>query len=105
MIHVSCPTCGGHLGSLPEPEKVKGCLSPLEISVFDMLMKAGPEGISKVDLSIHLFGKFGTTEKKMNQTAQVVSAVRRKLDRYGYHVQRNPPLKHGVYRLIPEGTL
>lgn len=102
MITVCCPTCGGHLGELPEPDKVRGCLSPLETSVFDKLLKAGPEGVSKVDLSIALFGQHGTSEKKMNQTAKIVSLVRQKLDRYGYHVQRNPPLKHGVYRIIPE---
>lgn len=102
MICVTCPTCGGHLGELPEPDKVRGCLSPLETSVFNKLLSAGPEGLSKVDLSLAIFGRHGTSEKKMGQTAQLVTAVRRKLDRYGYHIQRNPPLKHGVYRLIPQ---
>ncbi|WP_322884230.1 hypothetical protein U8C35_07690 [Sinorhizobium medicae] len=69
--------------------------------MFNNLLNAGPEGVSKVDLSMALFGQHGTSEKKMGQTAQLVTSVRRKLDRYGYHIQRNPPLKHGVYRLIP----
>lgn len=103
MICVTCPTCGGHLGELPEPEKVRTCLSPQELSLFDVLLKAGPEGIARVDLSIALHGKTkGASERSMNQTSMLVSRIRRKLDQYGYHIQRNPPLKHGVYRIIPE---
>ncbi|ASY62492.1 hypothetical protein SJ05684_c10340 [Sinorhizobium sojae CCBAU 05684] len=83
---------------------MRGCLTPAEIRVFDKLLASGPEGIAKVDLSIHLFGDLGTAESKMNRTAKLVSRIRQKLDRYGYHIQRNPPLKHGVYRLIPEAA-
>lgn len=103
MICVTCPTCGGHLGELPEPDKVRACLSPQELSLFDVLLKAGPDGMDKIALSQALHGdKRGTTERSLNQTRTLVARVRRKLDQYGYHIQRNPPLKHGVYRIIPE---
>ena len=102
MLQISCPTCGGHLEELPEPEKVKGCLAHQELRVFEALLAAGPDGMDKVSLSTILHGeRRGPTPKAMNLTAVLVTRVRRKLDQYGYHIQRHPPLKHGVYRIIP----
>lgn len=103
MISVVCPCCGGHLGELPEPDKVRRCLSPQELRVFDVLLKAGPDGLDKIALSTALLGETrGVSERGLNHVSKLVSRVRRKLDQYGYHIQRNPPLKHGVYRIIPE---
>ncbi len=102
MISVTCPCCGGSLGELPEPEKVRNCLSPMEGKAFDLLMSAGPEGIIKLDLSIGLHGeKEGVTESAIKYTAKIVSSVRSKLDRYGYFIERNRPPQRGVYRIIP----
>lgn len=102
MICVTCPTCGGHLGELPEPDKVRKFLSPTELAIFNALLAAGPDGLDKIDLSTALYGDAkATSAKAMNNTASLVSRVRKKLDRYGYHIQRNPPLRHGVYKLIP----
>lgn len=102
MISVTCPCCGGSLGELPEPEKVRNCLSPTERKAFDLLMKAGPEGLPKLDLSIALHGeKKGVSEKSYAYTAVIVSSIRAKLERFGYFVDRNPPLMRGIYRIIP----
>ncbi|NTA79942.1 hypothetical protein G6L13_05515 [Agrobacterium tumefaciens] len=102
MITVTCPCCGGSLGELPEPDKVRQCLSPTEQKVFDLLMEAGPNGMIKLDLSIALHGEqVGVSESGIKYTAALVTKVRSKLDKYGYFIDRNRPPQRGIYRIIP----
>lgn len=103
MISVTCPCCGGSLGELPEPERVKGQLSTTEQRVFDLLMEAGPEGVIRLDLSIALHGeKRGITEEAIHATASMVTRVRRKIRPYGYFIPKNHPARRAVYRIQPE---
>lgn len=101
MISFTCPCCGGHLGELPSPDRVRENLNGQERAVFDALMNC-PDGLSKIDLSLAVFGdRRGASEKSLSNTAKIVSRVREKLNRYGYFITRNRPLQRGVYRLIP----
>lgn len=103
MISVTCPCCGGSIGELPEPERVKGHLSPSEQRVFDLLMTAGQEGIIRLDLSIAIHGeKKGITEQAIQATSSMVSKIRNKIRPYGYFIPKNHPAKRGIYRIQPE---
>ncbi len=103
MILVSCPTCGNHMGELPEPTKVKQHLSPLEARAFDVLMSSGADGLNRIDLSIAIHGKReGVEENRLKQTASIVSGIRKRIEPYGYHIQRLRT--HGAenaYRVVP----
>ncbi len=103
MILVSCPTCGNHMGELPEPTKVKQHLSPLEARAFDVLMSSGADGLNRIDLSIAIHGpEEGTEDNRLRQTASIISDVRRRIEPYGYHIQRLRT--HGdnkAYRVVP----
>lgn len=103
MILVSCPTCGNHMGELPEPKKVKQHLSPLEARAFDVLMSSGVDGLNRIDLSIAIHGpEEGTEDNRLRQTASIISDVRKRIEPYGYHIQRLRT--HGdnnAYRVVP----
>lgn len=86
MILVTCPTCGNHMGELPEPSKVKQHLSPLEAKAFETLIASGLDGMTRVDLSVALHGDEGALEKKMGHTSAIISDVRRRIEPYGYHI-------------------
>lgn len=103
MILVSCPTCGNHMGELPEPSKVKQHLSPLEAKAFEKLIASGLEGLNRIDLSIAIHGpREGTDDNRLKQTASIISDMRKRIEPYGYHIQRLRT--HGAdnsYRVVP----
>lgn len=103
MILVSCPTCGNHMGELPEPKKVKQHLSPLEAKAFDVLMSSGAYGLNRVDLSIAIHGPAkGTEDNRLRQTASIVSGIRKRIEPYGYHIQRlRTHSAENAYRVVP----
>jgi len=70
--------------------------------VFDVLMKAGAEGMIKLDLSIALYGeREGGSDRAIRYTSIMVSRVRNKIDRFAYFIGRNSAPHRGVYRIIP----
>jgi hypothetical protein len=90
------------MGELPEPAKVKQHLSPLEAKAFETLVASGLEGMTRIDLSISIHGDNGTEDKKLGHTSAIISDLRRRIQPFGYHIQRLRT--HGPdnsYRVIP----
>lgn len=97
-----CPTCGGYIGEVPNPDKVREVLSQQERIVFDALVEAMPLGLDKITLAIRLFGEDrGIQDRKINQAAVLISKLRRTLERFGYHIPRNMASERAVYKLLP----
>lgn len=102
IVRCTCPTCGGYIGEVPIPDKVREVLPSLDRMAFDVLAGSMPLGVDKVTLSTHLFGeKHGITEAKIHHTAVVVSRLRKALERFGYHIPRNTATERAVYKLVP----
>ena len=90
------------MGELPEPDKVKQHLSPLEAKAFEMLVSSGLDGMTRIDLSIAIHGSDGSLENKIGQTSAIISNVRRRISPFGYHI--DIVKTKGVqksYRVIP----
>lgn len=101
-IRCTCPTCGGYIGEIPNPDKVREVLTSQERVVFDELMKAMPEGVDTITLATALFGpKQGVEEHKINHAMVLVSRLRRSIERFGYMIPRNKALHRGTYKIVP----
>lgn len=102
IVRCTCPTCGGYIGEVPSPDKVREVLSQQERIVFDALVDAMPLGVDKITLAIRLFGADrGIQDRKINQAAVLISKLRRTLQRFGYHIPRNMASERAVYKLVP----
>lgn len=102
MLKITCPTCGHHMGHVPEPDKVRGRLLPQEAVLFDAVLSAGGDGVSYADMGVSLHGPFGG-EKRTLWTAQTVfRRMKAKIEPFGYFVKSH---KNGGrenrYSIIP----
>lgn len=101
MIVSLCKHCGSLAGDLSEISRVKRELSKRQQTLFETLLTAGDDGISKIDLSSRLYGeRIGATQSAMHLLQGDLRQLRRKVERFGYFI---PPLRpyRSNYRILP----
>lgn len=101
MIVSLCPCCGSLAGDLSEVTRIKRELSKRQQTLFETLLQAEPDGISKIDLSTRLYGeKIAATAARLRMVQEDLRAVRRKIERFGYFIPPRRP--HSAnYRILP----
>ena len=101
MQTVTCPTCGGYMGELPDFNRVKERLTFTEQKVAAALIDAEGEGLDVFEVTAVLYGQERTDEKALDVARQILSRVRRKLEPHGYHMPRKRGFTLGKYRILP----
>lgn len=100
MIVSLCPCCGSLAGDLSEVTRIKRELSKRQQTLFETLLQAEPDGISKIDLSTRLYGKIGATDSRLQMLQGDLRFLRRKIERFGYFIPPRRP--HSAnYRILP----
>lgn len=101
MIVSICPHCGSLSGDLSEVTRMKREMSKRLQLLLEALLKAEPDGISRPDLAVRVYGAaIGNSPSGLVRLGNDLSELRRKIDRFGYFI---PPLTHEQrnYRILP----
>lgn len=102
MLKITCPTCGHHMGHVPEPDKVRGRISPQEAVLFDALLADCGEGITYLGMASCLHEKISDLVKSTEVAKTVFHRMKAKIEPFGYFVKSH---KNGGrenrYSIIP----
>jgi len=102
MLKITCPTCGHHMGHVPEPAKVRGGLSPQEALLFDALLSGGEPGLSYQKMGVVLHGPFGGDRRNTVTAHTVFRRMKAKIEPFGYFIKAHKNgTRENFYSIIP----
>lgn len=101
MIVSLCPHCGQLAGDLSEVVRLKRELSKRLQVLLETLLMSEPDGISRTDLAVRMYGAaIGGSKAGIERLNTDMRELRRKLGRFGYFIPSLRPYR-GNYRILP----